>query len=306
MLAATVEFSKTNLQGERGGRVLGMWCNIRYELYKFYDGTAMLQLSSDQSPSSPLPTNALMSNVTHPPADLSHGGSNTVRTIMSITLSLLVVLVLLTVACLYFRRRRSKMKIPREDIPEQLINVESLFFDLSTLELATSNFSEHNKLGEGGFGSVYLGLLPDGREIAVKRLSTRSRQGINDLRNEMILIAKLQHKNLVRLHGVCLEDQEKLLVYEYVPNKSLDTILFDPIKSKLLDWEKRYEIIEGIVRKLLLYLHEDSQLKIIHRDLKASNILLDADMNSKISDFGLARLFGVDETHEMTSCVVGT
>ncbi|KAH0459173.1 hypothetical protein IEQ34_011987 [Dendrobium chrysotoxum] len=304
-LQHTVDFSKIYLQGGKGGRALGMWCNIRYEFYKFYNGRPMLQLPSDQSPSSPSPTNASKPNVTHPPADLSHGGSNIVRTIMLITLPLLVALVLITTACLYFRRRRSKMKIPREDNPEQLINVESLFFDLSTLEVATSNFSEHNKLGEGGFGSVYLGLLPDGREIAVKRLSTRSRQGINELKNEMILVAKLQHKNLVRLYGVCVEDQEKLLVYEYVPNKSLDTILFDPIKSKLLGWGKRYEIIEGIVRGLL-YLHEDSQLKIIHRDLKASNILLDADMNPKISDFGLARLFGVDETHQMTNCVVGT
>ncbi|XP_028549603.1 cysteine-rich receptor-like protein kinase 10 isoform X2 [Dendrobium catenatum] len=188
---------------------------------------------------------------------------------------------------------------------EEITKAESLLFDLSLLKIATENFSEVNKLGAGGFGSVYKGILPDGREIAVKRLSTGSGQGLEELKNELVLIAKLKHKNLIRLHGICLEEQEKLLVYEYVRNKSLDTILFDPSNSKLLDWVKRYKIIRGIASGLL-YLHEDSRIKIIHRDLKASNILLDANMNPKISDFGIARLFGGDETQGMTSRVVGT
>ncbi|XP_020589870.1 cysteine-rich receptor-like protein kinase 10 isoform X2 [Phalaenopsis equestris] len=261
------QITRDPLKWKRGGRTLGMWCNMRYEIYKFYNGSSMLQLPSAQPPSPLAPTNGPSpANTPLPGADSSHGG---------------------------------------DAIPEEIANFESILFDLPTLKVATKNFSELNKLGEGGFGSVYKGVLQDGREIAVKRLSTGSRQGLQELKNELVLIAQLQHRNLVRLYGVCLEEQEKLLIYEYVTNKSLDTILFDPEKSKLLDWMKRYKIIGGIARGLL-YLHEDSQLKIIHRDLKASNILLDADMNAKISDFGMARLFGGDETQGMTSHVVGT
>uniref|UniRef100_A0A0E0LLQ1 Uncharacterized protein n=1 Tax=Oryza punctata TaxID=4537 RepID=A0A0E0LLQ1_ORYPU len=188
---------------------------------------------------------------------------------------------------------------------EDIENLDSMLIDISTLRSATSDFAESNKLGEGGFGAVYKGVLPDGYEIAVKRLSKRSTQGVEELKNELDLVAKLKHKNLVSLVGVCLEQQERLLVYEFVPNRSLDLILFDTEKSEQLDWEKRYKIINGIARGLQ-YLHEDSQLKVVHRDLKASNILLDANMNPKISDFGLARIFGRDQTHAVTKNVIGT
>jgi len=188
---------------------------------------------------------------------------------------------------------------------EDIESIESLLIDLSTIRSATNNFAESNKLGEGGFGTVYKGSLPSNQEIAVKRLSQNSRQGLGELKNELVLIAKLQHKNLVRLVGVCLQEDEKLLVYEYTPNTSLDNFLFDSDKRKELEWCKRFGIIKGISRGLQ-YLHEDSQLKIVHRDLKASNILLDADMNPKISDFGLARLFGGDQSQDTTNRVVGT
>ena len=149
------------------------------------------------------------------------------------------------------------------------------------------------------------GVLPDGYEIAVKRLSKSSTQGVEELKNELALVAKLKHRNLVRLIGVCLEQQERLLVYEFVPNRSLDLILFGTDKrEQQLDWGQRYKIINGIARGLQ-YLHEDSQL-MVHRDLKASNILLDENMNPKISDFGLARIFGRDQTQAVTSRVVGT
>ncbi|XP_050288765.1 cysteine-rich receptor-like protein kinase 10 isoform X2 [Quercus robur] len=185
------------------------------------------------------------------------------------------------------------------------ITTDSLQYDLATIEAATNNFADDNKLGSGGFGEVFKGTLPNKQEIAVKRLSQSSQQGAEEFKNEVLLVAKLQHRNLVRLLGYCLEGAEKLLLYEFVPNKSLDYFLFDPEKRGLLDWSSRYNIIGGVARGIL-YLHEDSRLRIIHRDLKASNILLDANLNPKISDFGMARIFGVDETQGNTSKIVGT
>ncbi|KAG0477256.1 hypothetical protein HPP92_014097 [Vanilla planifolia] len=185
------------------------------------------------------------------------------------------------------------------------VNADSFLFSLVTLRNATNNFSEEKKLGEGGFGPVYKGLLSTGQQIAVKRLSGTSRQGLIEMKNEVLFVAKLQHKNLARLLGYCLEDNEKLLVYEYLSNTSLDKFLFDRTKKSFLNWGTRFKIIEGIGRGLL-YLHEDSRLRIIHRDLKASNILLDNDMNQKISDFGLAKLFTIDETQRKTNRIAGT
>ncbi|XP_031500411.1 G-type lectin S-receptor-like serine/threonine-protein kinase B120 [Nymphaea colorata] len=178
--------------------------------------------------------------------------------------------------------------------------------DLASVRAATNGFSLANKLGEGGFGPVYRGKLSGGQEIAVKRLSRNSGQGAQEFMNEARLIAKLQHRNLVKLVGCCVEEDEKILVYEYMPNKSLDAFLFDEALGRELDWERRYTIVLGIARGLL-YLHQDSRLRVVHRDLKASNILLDAAMNPKISDFGIARIFGGDQTQEINTIrVVGT
>ncbi|KAF8036463.1 hypothetical protein BT93_C2245 [Corymbia citriodora subsp. variegata] len=178
-------------------------------------------------------------------------------------------------------------------------------YSFSEVDAATDYFAPANKLGEGGFGPVYKGILLDGREIAVKRLSRSSGQGLEEFMNEITLIAELQHINLVKLLGCCIQGEEKMLIYEYMPNKSLDSFLFDPVKRKLLDWNKRLSIIEGVAQGLL-YLHKYSRLKVIHRDLKASNILLDDDMNPKISDFGMARIFGQNESRANTNRVVGT
>ncbi|GMN49765.1 hypothetical protein TIFTF001_018922 [Ficus carica] len=188
---------------------------------------------------------------------------------------------------------------------EEIESAESLQHSFDTIKVATDNFSEANKLGEGGFGPVYRGRLSNGQDIAVKRLSRNSGQGNQEFKTEVSLVAKLQHRNLVRLLGFCLEGNERLLVYEFVPNASLDHFIFDPSKRANLDWERRYKIIGGVARGLL-YLHEDSRLRIIHRDLKASNILLDEELHPKISDFGMARLFVVDQTQGNTSRIVGT
>ncbi|XP_054776635.1 G-type lectin S-receptor-like serine/threonine-protein kinase B120 isoform X2 [Prosopis cineraria] len=187
----------------------------------------------------------------------------------------------------------------------ELSGPELPLFNFDCIAIATDNFSEENRLGQGGFGPVYKGKLRGEEQIAVKRLSRKSGQGLEEFKNEMMLIAKLQHRNLVRLLGCSIQGDEKLLVYEYMPNKSLDCFLFDPVKQLQLDWKKRFEIIEGIARGLL-YLHRDSRLRIIHRDLKASNILLDEDMIPKISDFGLARIFGGGQSEANTTRVVGT
>ncbi|XP_059642131.1 cysteine-rich receptor-like protein kinase 10 [Cornus florida] len=233
--------------------------------------------------------------------DAGKGRSSSQVITVNIVVSVVAALVLLFIAlwCITTKARK------RYNVGNDMITVQSLEYDLRTIEAATDNFCDNNKIGEGGFGAVYKGMLPNGQEIAVKRLSKSSGQGENEFKNEVILVAKLQHRNLVRLLGFCLERQEKILIYEFVPNKSLDNFLFDPEKGKQLDWSRRYKIISGIARGIL-YLHEDSQLRVIHRDLKASNVLLDGDMNPKVSDFGMARIFGMDQTQGNTNRIVGT
>ncbi|XP_048429937.1 LOW QUALITY PROTEIN: G-type lectin S-receptor-like serine/threonine-protein kinase CES101 [Pyrus x bretschneideri] len=178
-------------------------------------------------------------------------------------------------------------------------------FSYASVMAATCNFSPENKLGQGGFGPVYKGKLMTGQEVAVKRLSKCSGQGTLEFKNELILIYELQHKNLVKLFGFCIHGEERMLIYEYMPNKSLDYFLFDSTRVTLLDWKKRFSIIEGIAQGLL-YLHKYSRVTVIHRDLKASNILLDENMNPKISDFGMARIFKHNELEANTNRVVGT
>ncbi|KAL9403342.1 hypothetical protein Peur_000314 [Populus x canadensis] len=217
----------------------------------------------------------------------------------------------------YLRKRRLREKYLNElltlDSTNDTLELENdgnkghnlKVYSAATIMAATNSFSADNKLGQGGFGPVYKGKLPDGREIAVKRLSRSSGQGLEEFKNELILIAKLQHMNLVRLLGCCIQGEEKMLVYEHMPNKSLDTFIFDQSKRELIDWKRRFEIIEGIAQGLL-YLHKYSRLRIIHRDLKASNILLDENLNPKISDFGMARIFKINDLEGNTNQIVGT
>ncbi|KAK9090377.1 hypothetical protein Sjap_023554 [Stephania japonica] len=180
----------------------------------------------------------------------------------------------------------------------------SLKFEYSTLQKATRSFSNENKLGQGGFGMVYKGILADGREIAVKRLFLNNRHRATDFFNEVNIIGSVEHKNLVRLLGCSCFGPESLLVYEFLANQSLERFIFDPILGKELDWDKRFEIIVGTAEGLA-YLHENSKIRIIHRDIKASNILLDARFKAKIADFGLARTFQEDKSH-ISTAIAGT
>ncbi|KAM7473793.1 hypothetical protein LguiB_021036 [Lonicera macranthoides] len=193
----------------------------------------------------------------------------------------------------------------RHDFGSISSNKESLQYDFVTLKVATDNFSDANKLGNGAFGVVFKGRLRDGRHIAVKRLSPNYGEAESEFRNEASLVAKLQHRNLVGILGFCSIGTERLLVSEFVPSGRLDYYMCDPIKRATLDWEQRYKIIRGVARGLL-YLHEDSPVRIIHRHVKPSNILLDKEMNPKISDFCFAKLCDWKGSEVSVTIVVGT
>ncbi|KAL8244700.1 hypothetical protein R6Q59_010958 [Mikania micrantha] len=234
--------------------------------------------------------------------------SNKKKTVVIAVVSTSICLVLACLSLAVYARikkRKSYMKRQVSSYDGRKEDIDLPFFSLPTIAKSTSNFSVTNKLGQGGFGPVYKGTLEDGREIAVKRLSKSSKQGLEEFKNEVRCIAKLQHRNLVKLIGYCIQGDETMLIYEYMANKSLDLIIFDTNGSSMLDWPQRFHIIHGIARGLL-YLHQDSRLRVIHRDLKAANILLDNEMNPKISDFGLARRFKGIETEANTNKVVGT
>nr|XP_025699617.1 cysteine-rich receptor-like protein kinase 25 isoform X2 [Arachis hypogaea] len=308
-LSKLMERTKTCCGHSVGWRLLAPTCTIRYEKDIFYDSLEPLVSPNTSKPILP-------------------SKDNRNRTAKLLILHMVIPIAVFMLFCLIWSAQPKERRNQGEQLTN-LIQVNNLksssrsyfkdqgmialednkgeiqCFSLSTIKVATNSFSDDTKLGEGGFGPVFKGKLNNGKEIAVKRLSFKSRQGIEEFKNEVTLIAKLQHKNLVRLLGCCLDRNEKLLVYEYMANTGLDAFLFDQNKRGKLDWPKREKIINGIARGLS-YLHEDSRLKIIHRDLKASNVLLDQDMNPKISDFGTARIFYSDQIEASTERVVGT
>ncbi|XP_024032705.1 probable LRR receptor-like serine/threonine-protein kinase At1g53440, partial [Morus notabilis] len=192
-----------------------------------------------------------------------------------------------------------------EDPELRGLELQTGYFSLRHIKAATGNFDSANKIGEGGFGPVYKGVLSDGRVIAVKQLSSKSKQGNREFITEIGMISALQHPNLVKLFGCCIEGNQLMLIYEYLENNSLARALFGSKEQQLhLDWRTRQKICWGIARGLA-YLHEESRLKIVHRDIKATNVLLDRDLNAKISDFGLAKLDEEENTHISTR-IAGT
>ncbi|TVU42135.1 hypothetical protein EJB05_08526 [Eragrostis curvula] len=299
-LQASVPVPPKDWYGYQGAVVLSYNCYLRMEIYTFYD----VALDGQQAPPplAPSPSSFV------PNSTGERKGKKGARVIIAVALPVgtIIIVVVILVAVLLCKRKDGQKLTPPEDCSNKedigCVDLEQL--NLPFLLAATDNFSEENKLGEGGFGEVFKGTIQSGELIAVKRLSKHSSQGFDELKNELVLAAKLKHRNLTPLIGVCLQ-QEKLLVYEYMPNSSLDTFLFDPVKRHQLDWGKRFMIICGIARGLR-YLHEESRLKVIHRDLKPSNVLLDADMNPKISDFGLARAFVGDQSRDVTRRPAGT
>ncbi|KAF7852388.1 hypothetical protein BT93_L0935 [Corymbia citriodora subsp. variegata] len=200
-------------RGKQGGVVYKPSCIFRWDLYPFLE-------------SNPSPPPSSLTPPAMPPAPSKKIGKGT---LVAIVVSVVVFLLLLFVGCCYLRRMRAQKKykaVQEESGVSEIASLKSLQFDWDVLVAATNNFSQENKLGEGGFGEVYQGRFPNGQEIAVKKLSQRSGQGVEEFKNEIVLVAKLQHRNLVRLLGFCLQGEEKLLVYEFVPNKSLDYFLF--------------------------------------------------------------------------------
>ncbi|XP_062087492.1 cysteine-rich receptor-like protein kinase 44 [Humulus lupulus] len=289
-LRSAIGFFPDCCSGKRGGSVFLPSCITRFEFYPFFNSTA--------TPSSSTPV---------PPSGKRNGST---VTIIAIVGPIGVVLMVFVIGFCFLRRKakmRKYLSIRRQDsVRNEISMAESFQFAMEEIKTSTNHFSDENKIGRGGFGEVYMGTLSDGQKIAVKRLIGNLGQGAEEqFKNEAKLMAKLQHRNLVKLLGFCLEGEEKILIYEYVPNKSLDFFLFDDEKKNMLDWSTRYKIITGIARGIL-YLHEDSRLKIIHRDLKASNILLDDHMNPKISDFGMAKVFVMDQTRGSTNRIIGT
>lgn len=207
-------------------------------------------------------------------------------------------------SCIFKGKEISGQRTGQYD--EDIQGIENVkIYSYKELKKATGDFSPGNKVGEGGFGSVYKGILKDGTLVAVKVLSHESRQGKREFLTELTVVSDIIHENLVRLYGCCLESDHRILVYNYLENNSLAQTLIGPNRSNIqFSWKTRTKICIGVARGLA-FLHEEVRPHIVHRDIKASNILLDRDLNPKISDFGLARLLPPNTTHVSTR-VAGT
>ncbi|KAF3655261.1 Cysteine-rich receptor-like protein kinase 3 [Capsicum annuum] len=269
--------------GKEEGRVLNAGCYVRYSTQKFFNNSA-----SDT------------------PAARNGGGSNRLAVILATTLGISAFLLFVSAVSFFVRKKVLKQQREKQQLGASIrtVNKSKLNISYETLEKAANYYNSSNKLGQGGSGSVYKGILPDGRVVAIKRLFFNTRQWVDHFFNEVNLISGIHHKNLVQLLGCSITGPESLLVYEYVPNHSLSDYIFDTKNLQPLTWRQRYKIVLGTAEGLA-YLHEESKLRIIHRDIKLSNVLLDEDFTAKIADFGLARLFPEDKSH-ISTAIAGT
>ncbi|KAL2547144.1 Cysteine-rich receptor-like protein kinase 3 [Forsythia ovata] len=264
------------------GRILNAGCYLRYSTTRFYNNSG-----TDES-------------------NGNGGSSHRWTTILASICGAVAFLLFAATVSFFMRKKMLRQRREKKRLGAMLdtVNKSKLNFPYETLEKATNYFHESNKLGQGGSGSVYKGILPGGQIVAIKRLFFNTTQWVDHFFNEVNLISGIDHKNLVKLLGSSITGPESLLVYEYVTNQSLHDYLFVRKDVPQLSWEERFKIILGIAEGLA-YLHEESKLRIIHRDIKLSNILLDEDFTPKIADFGLARLFPEDKTH-ISTAVAGT
>ncbi|KAE8686249.1 hypothetical protein F3Y22_tig00111070pilonHSYRG00037 [Hibiscus syriacus] len=301
-LRTCVDEYRRRCHGRQGGFIHKPNCFFQWDLYPFYESSASSPVRSPPPPTVP--------NIPPPTDTIEKNDKRTAtsRTAIFIVVPIATLTAFITLTCIVLLKRRKKTRSQAENehvctrMPFDFSR-QSLQLDFSTIKEATMNFSNNNKHGQGGFGTVYKERFLTDKK-SPKRLSRNSEQGESEFKNEVTLMARLQHRNLVRLIGFCLQEEERLLVSEFLPASSPNNFIFHPTKRLLLNWELRYKIICGIARGIH-YLHKDSRLRIIHRDLKADNILLDAEMNPRISDFGMAKLFNLDQTHTDTSRIVG-
>ncbi|KAG7586566.1 Protein kinase-like domain superfamily [Arabidopsis thaliana x Arabidopsis arenosa] len=263
------------------GRVLSAGCYMRFSTQKFYNNSG--NSTSD-----------------------GNGGHNHLGVILAVTSSVVAFVLLVSAAGFLLKKRHAKKQREKKQLGSlfMLANKSNLCFSYENLERATHYFSDKNKLGQGGSGSVYKGVLTNGKTVAVKRLFFNTKQWVDHFFNEVNLISQVNHKNLVKLLGCSITGPESLLVYEYIANQSLHDYLFVRKDVQPLNWAKRFKIILGTAEGMA-YLHEESNLRIIHRDIKLSNILLEDDFTPRIADFGLARLFPEDKTH-ISTAIAGT
>ncbi|KAJ7561872.1 hypothetical protein O6H91_03G045000 [Diphasiastrum complanatum] len=282
-----------------GARIIYRDAFFRYENNDFFTGGVPFQVVA--STQSPLGSVRTPSPSIRPSQKKSHGHVVILTTIIGgctlLTICIFLVMIFIT---------KKHPNVFRSGADHPSTKTEFFegcpMFSYKALKEATQNFLKENKLGQGGFGAVYKGILYDGSVVAIKHLSRNSMQGNEEFLNEVAIITAIQHKNLVKLKGCCIEGEERLLVYEYLDHKSLDLNLFG---TCVLNWKTRYNITVGIARGID-YLHAESEPRIVHRDIKASNVLLDIDFQPKLSDFGLARLFPEEQSFIATTTFAGT